>query len=218
MRRARGPLAAMVLTIVGACHGVPADDRQEIAALRLTYVPIPQGIRCLLLALSRHVARAPRDVTADAVWRFDGPTGATMSSAGMVQATQTGEVGITAEYRSRRARADAWLAPNARGEMLGTVRGYVYVDQNFVLHPLGRARVEVMSGRNVGRWTTTAADGSYALSRLRPGQTRIRATEPAHVTTEEDVDILAGENRQNLLMGHPAIPDLSKGPARRLTL
>ena len=137
MRRARGPLAAMVLTIVGACHGVPADDRQEIAALRLTCVPIPQGIRCLLLALSRHVARAPRDVTADAVWRFDGPTGATMSSAGMVQATQTGEVGITAEYRSRRARADAWLAPNARGEMLGTVRGYVYVDQNFVLHPLG---------------------------------------------------------------------------------
>ena len=61
MRRARGPLAAMVLTIVGACHGVPADDRQEIAALRLTCVPIPQGIRCLLLALSRHVARAPRD-------------------------------------------------------------------------------------------------------------------------------------------------------------
>jgi hypothetical protein len=197
----------MLLALACACADPPSDDRQEIAALRLTCAPIPPGLHCVLLALFRNAARVPRDVTGDAIWRFDGPAGATISNSGIIQATQTGEVGITADYQSRRARAEAWLAPDARGEMLGTVRGFVYTEQRLVLQPVDHARVEVMSGSNVGRWTTTAADGSYTLSGLRPGQLRLRATELTHVTTEQAIDALVGENRQNLLMSPKTLPD-----------
>jgi len=207
MGRAGRRFAPLVLTLACACHRAPVEDGQDIAALRVTCVPVPQGLRCQLLALSPLVARPPRDVTADAVWRFDGPTGTAISKAGMLHAAQGGAIGIMAEFRSQRAYIEAWLAPNAPGEILGTVSGHVYIEQHGALQSLGHVRVEVVAGRNVGRWTTTTADGSYALSRLRPGQGRLRANRPGYTTTEDAVNILLGDNQQNLLMTPEAAPN-----------
>jgi hypothetical protein len=202
------PLAIMALTLASACHRTSAEEKEEIAALRLTCVPVAQGIRCQVLALFRIVARAPRDVTAEAVWRVDGgATGATISKAGIVHAKKVGEVEILAEFRSKRAYVEAWLAPGAPGELLGTVQGHVYVEQDGELQPLGQVRVEVAAGRNAGRRTTTAPDGSYVLGRLHPGQIRLRASGWRYISTEETLDLLPGRNQLSLLMRQDTAPN-----------
>jgi hypothetical protein len=197
----------MVLTLASACHHSRAEVGQEVAALRLTCAPVAAGLHCQLLALSHKVARPPRDVTADAVWWIDGPIGTAISKAGVVHATQVGAIGIIAEFHSQRAYVEAWLAPNVPGEILGTVRGHVYLEQDGVLQPLGHVRVEVVAGHNVGRSTTTAADGSYALSRLRAGQDRLRVDEPRYAISEEALEIQPGENQLNLLLAQKTAPN-----------
>jgi hypothetical protein len=216
MGRAARLLAPTVLTLAYGCHSVSTEDAQDVAALRLTCAPVTQGLRCQLLALSRVVARAPRDVTADAIWRVDGPPGTAISKAGIVHGTQVGATGLLAEFQSQRAFVEAWLTPNAPGELLGTLRGHVYGEVKGALQPLSRVRVEVLAGRNVGRWTTTAPDGSYALSRLRAGKGRLGVRgEPRYLTTEEILEILPGDNQENLLMSPSASP-IGASPARRL--
>ncbi len=61
------------------------------------------------------------------------------------------------------------LTPGHPAQFLATVRGAVYLHDHGRLRPVANVRIEVVEGPNLGKQTTTRADGTYELPGLIPG-------------------------------------------------
>jgi hypothetical protein len=162
--------------------------------------PAEQGVRCQLLALFRDVSQPPRDVTAEASWRVSGAGGAKVSAVGLIAAAEDGEVEIRGEYGWHSASARARLKRGRPGQLLGTLRGRVYIQAESELKPVGQVRVEIVSGPAAGTWTTTRDDGSYELVGLEPGDFLLRATKIGYADADGLAPIHPGDNRVSLLI------------------
>jgi len=195
-------MAALVslIEILSACGRARPTDPQDVASLNLTCALAPRGVHCRLLALSRDVSRAPRDVTADASWHLSGVVGAQISADGGITVPADGDIELDAHYQSYRMQAWARLTRDGPGHMLAALRGRVYVERDGTLRPVAVARVEVVSGPSAGLVVTTADDGSYELVGLMPGDVVIRATKIGCTTAEGSTQIFPGVNRLSLLI------------------
>jgi hypothetical protein len=187
------------LILVGTLSACPREIREEpvdVASLNLACGPVSRdGVQCRLLALSRDVARPPRDVTGWASWHVTGAAKLYLAQPGVMRATGDGEVVIDTRYRSRTARVMVRLAPEHSAQLLATVRGAVYGHDRGRLRPMASARVEVVDGPNLGKQTTTHDDGTYELPALVPGDIVIRATKIPYVPTDLPARIGPGDNR-----------------------
>jgi hypothetical protein len=178
-----------------------------MASVRLTCRPIERGLQCQLLALSRDVSQAPRDVTREASWHLSGVAGAQVSTAGIVEATHEGDVEINVDYQSQTTHCLVRLTPRAPGQLLAIVRGHAFVEDDESLRPVSGVRVEVVSGPDIGKSATTGRDGAFALAGLLPGTFDLRATKNGDPPTELPVSAEPGETRTNLLMQAPRPSD-----------
>jgi hypothetical protein len=194
----------LLVALIGislACGRERPHEPDEVAFVRLTCVPISQGLRCQLSALFRDVRRSPQDVTALASWQLIGDVArARISPGGVIEATQNGDVKIDAHYLSHSAHAVVRLVRDHPGQILATVRGRVYVEVEGVLRPVAHTRVEILSGPSVGTWATTDEDGSYELMGVVPGHLEIRATHVGYREADQSAQIEPGDNRQSLLL------------------
>jgi hypothetical protein len=196
----RAALVAL-LGISLACDGGRPHQPDEVAFVQLTCRPASQGVRCQLLALFRDVRRTPQDVTALASWQLIGDVArARISPRGVIEASQTGDVTIDTHYLSHSAHAVVRLVGDQPGQILATVRGRVYAEAAGVLWPVARARVEILNGPSVGRWTTTDGDGSYELMGVVPGDLVIRVTKVGYCAGDQSAQIEPGDNRRSLLL------------------
>jgi hypothetical protein len=189
----------LALILAGTLATFPGEVREEpvdVASLNLACGPESgDGVRCRLLALSRNVARPPRDVTSHASWHVTGAARTYLGPPGVLRATGDGEVVIDASYCSRTAQAIVRLTPDRPAQVLASVRGTVYVHDRGRLEPVVNALVEVVGGPNLGKQTITGGDGTYELSGLVPGDIVVRATKIPYGPTDQPARILPGDNR-----------------------
>jgi hypothetical protein len=198
---------AALLILVGALSVCPREIREEpvdVASLNLACRPVSSdGVECRLLALSPDVARRPRDVTTSASWHVTGPARLDLAPPGVVRAVGDGAVVIDTRYRSRTARLMVRLTPGHPAQFLATVRGAVYLHDRARLRPVANAHIEVVGGPNLGKRTTTRADGTYELPGLVPGDIVIRARKIPCAPTDLPARILPGDNRISVLLEVP---------------
>jgi hypothetical protein len=215
-------LLFMVAAVVSSCDRGDSHDDQEVASLYLTCAPASRGVHCQLLALSRDVSQAPRDVTPKASWRVSGIAGTQVSADGTIDAPADGDLTIHAQYASHRVQAQVRLARDRPGQMLAAVRGRVYAERDGTLRPVPSARVEVVGGPSAGLSTTTREDGSYELGGVVPVDVVVRATKVGYTPAEGSTELHSGDNRLNLLIEivpqtRPRAARLHDAPAPRVS-
>jgi hypothetical protein len=202
---------ATFLILVGTLSVCPREIREQpvdVASLNLACRPASSdGVECRLLALSPDVARPPRDVTTWASWHVTGPARMDLVRPGVVRATGDGAVAIDTRYQSRTAHLMVRLTPGHPAQFLATVRGAVYLHDHGRLRPVANVRIEVVEGPNLGKQTTTRADGTYELPGLIPGDLVIRATKSPYAPRDLPERILPGDNRISVPLEIP--PPLS---------
>jgi hypothetical protein len=198
------------MSLIGAlpgCRPAAARNAFSVASVRLTCWPIERGVQCQVLALSRDVRQAPRDVTREASWHFSGVTGAQVSTTGIVEATDEGNVEINVDYQSQIAHCMARLARSGPGQLLAIVQGRAFVEDDDSLQPVLGVRIEVVSGPDAGTSATTGPDGGFALGGVAPGTFDLRATKGGYPPTELRVSVEPGDTRTNVLMHAPIRSD-----------
>ena len=190
----------MLVGILLACLGEIREEPMNVASLDLACRPVSRGAECHLLALFRTGTLPARDVTGWASWRAAGIAEMHLTPVGALQLSGRGDVVIDTRYQSSTARALVRLTPDQPAQLLATLRGAVYVSERGRLTPMANARVEVVSGSNVGPQTTTHDDGTYELTPVVPGHLVIHATKRGFVGTDLPVHIQPGDNRASVVL------------------
>jgi len=188
-------LTLFAVGMLMACPRETCDESVDVASLSLACRAVVAGVQCRLLALSRDVTQSPRDVTAWASWHVGGGADLHLPPAGVIQATGDGDVVIETDYESKRARVVVRLTPSQPAQILATLRGVVYIYDRGRLRPVVDACVEVVSGPDLGKHTTTAADGTYELPTLLPGDLAIHITKIGFTPKNLSTQIQPGDNR-----------------------
>ena len=148
-----------------------------------------ESFRCSAFAMSPD---SGQDITGLAQWSTSSPAIATVSSTGLVTAVGTGEVSIRASYQGASGFAIVFVAPGQG--VSGTYRDL----QGTVLSlegPLPDVLMEILTGPNAGRRTTTSSTGWFSMTGLQDGQFTIRLSKPGYVTAEYIWSIPGGRER-----------------------
>jgi hypothetical protein len=195
-----------LLSLVGvfpACQQATVKTGFPVASVRLTCRAAGRNVQCQVLALSRDVRQAPRDVTREAAWDLSGVEGARMSPTGIVEAARQGDVDVHVDYQSRTAHCLVRLTQHGPGQPLALVRGHVFVEDHASLQPEPGVRLEVVSGPDTGKSATTGGDGAFALGGLAPGTLDLRATKGGYRPTDLRLTVESGDVHTDVLMDAP---------------
>ena len=153
---------AMALAVSTACTR-SRDQPGPVASLSMTCVPIAEGVRCRVLALSRDVSQAPREVTGAVAWRLSGSATGEMSPPGVIRRVVDGNLDVTAQYADASAHAAVRLAPGTPGQLLGGIHRTVFAEDNTRLFPVPEVQVGIVGADRVETQTRTRADGTFEL-------------------------------------------------------
>ncbi len=178
------------------------DESVSVASLSLACGPVVVGVECRLLALSREARDPPRSVASVGVVAFQ-PAARPLNlsqAEDTVQVTGDGDVEIETEYAAKRARVAVRLTANQPGQILGVLRGSVYAYDRGRLEVVADACVELFSGSSPAKQTVSAADGTYELTAVLPGDVEIRVTKPGLLPPELATQVRPGDNRVSPVM------------------
>jgi hypothetical protein len=196
--------SSVVLLTLAALAGCACGRRAAaaVASLTMRCTPIADGVSCRVMALSRDVGQAAREVTREASWQISDSGIGYLSSPGVVRAMRDGNVDLNAEYASASAHAAVQLAAGRPGRVLGALHGIVFAVESMQLRPVpvSDVRVEVVAENMVGARAVTQADGSYELRWLVPGRAVLHATKAGYAPAAETIAILPGENVTNTVL------------------
>lgn len=119
-----------------------------------------------------------QDVTSTAQWESMNPAVASVSSGGRINAHQSGTVTFRATYRDVSGSVQADVAPAAEikryavaGVVSASTKPYRVVPE---------ALIEVISGPSAGQSIVAGRDGSFSLTQLIAGETRLRVSSPGY--------------------------------------
>lgn len=148
-----------------------------------------ESSRCSAFAMS---ADSGQEVTGLAQWSTSSPAIATVTSTGLVTAVGTGEVSIQASYQGVSGYAIVWATPGQG--LSGTSRNL----EGTVLSldgPLADVLMEILTGPNAGRRTTTSANGYFSMTDLQDDRFSIRLSKAGYVTVTYTWSIPGGRER-----------------------
>ena len=136
------------------------------------------------------------DVTGLADWTVSDRTIGSITSTGLVTATTTGEIAIRASYGGVTSAVIRWAVPNNGLHGIDhTLNGTV----GSLGGPLPGVLMEILTGPNAGRSTTTSATGFFYMEGLQDGQFTIRLSKAGYRTAEYTWWIPGGSNRMPTL-------------------
>ena len=171
-----------------------------VASLSLTCASIPDGVRCRVIALSRDVSQAARDVTGDVSWRLSGSATGRMSPPGVIHTVLDGNLDVNAQYESASAHAAVRLALGSLGRLLGAIHGTVYAEDDTRLRPLPGVHVGIGRSDSAGTQTSTRTDGTYDLVWIVPGEVVLHATKTGYEPTEATTALLPSDTTISLVL------------------
>ena len=124
--------------------------------------------------------QSAQDVGGLATWSTSDTSIATVNSTGIVMAYRTGEVAIRAAFQGAQGFATVWAEPGQG--LRGTYRVLIGTVANFNGGGLEGVLMQVIDGPNVGRSTTTFANGGFRMENLKDGPLVIRFSKTGYVT------------------------------------
>jgi hypothetical protein len=208
-----GVSGALAVAVSAGC-GLHREAPSPVASLRMTCVPESDGVRCRVIALSRDVSQAARDVTSKVSWRLSGSGTGRMSPPGVIHTVLEGNLDVTAQYEWASAHGAVRLALGRPGQLLGAIHGTVFAEDETPLHPMPGVNVVIVSGDSAGTQTSTRADGTYDLVWIVPGEVVLRATKTGYEPTEATAVLLPGDTAVNLVLQPARAPAASEARTR----
>ena len=150
------------------------------------------GWRC---TLSTTESGGVRDVTGLAAWSTSDPGIATVNSVGFVTVLKTGGVAIRATYRGNEVALIIEVVAGAGRRYYRALSGWVTNAQT--QEKLTNVVVEIVSGPNAGRVTSTGTSGAYQLYDLDLGTFTLRFTRAGYLTADRTYT-LTGDHYNSL--------------------
>jgi hypothetical protein len=186
-------LTAVALAVTG-CRSTPTSPSSPGGASSAPRIEVMcpefgESFRCSAYVMS---SSNSQDVTGLAQWSTSSPAIATVSSTGLVTVVGAGEVSIRASYQGASGYAIVSVAPGQG--ISGTYRDL----QGTVLSlegPLPDVLMEILTGPNAGRRTTTSSTGWFSMTGLQDGQFTIRLSKTGYITAEYVWSIPGGRER-----------------------
>jgi len=186
-------LAIAALTFP-SCQAAPSTPSPVTSATTNLKVDVKcpefgESFRCSAFALS---GDSGQDVTGLAEWSTGNPAIATVSSGGLVSVLAAGEVSIRASYKGVSGFAIVSVSPGQG--LSGTSRNLDGVILSLE-GPLADVLMEILTGPNAGRQTTTSSNGRFFMGNLLDSTFSIRLSKPGYVTAVYTWTIPGGQDR-----------------------